>query len=495
MKVEAGELGELGMRELEYRDIGARLQARAHGGGADDRLDLVRAREQALDRDGAFDDEAVAIGVGAQVSIRGERIGWIGHVAPERDMSCAEKPARVQTLLCWVMRPACVERLGQLTRSLVVVGCLLGGGCMASNSAPPPEKSSERARQDDEARQDNETEFVEVDFPINVTETGCEIDIRLTEPPAVYRSLRELSRALPGIADKSHEDPFGLGHCDPSTCAEIRGAVLNVGDAPGDLLMAVAAAKSPTGDLRFYGDVYQAMREMDCEAKMVTRRSASLSWSLASFTIVHPRVIGVAGTSGEPCDPLLDDDCMVGCLEGWHAYIDLLLPREPNGSALRISRGYNRPSPHAELAIAEDALIVEDVCGRENIRIRWDRGAWRASIRESSSPQRERGDTDNSKQQDERTPRASAKPCEITWNCPEGEECLGTDGQKACRPATEDECKTWWRCRRDGFCTLIDGRCLLGVDSDEDCKMTYGEGFNPCGEFGMCRALDGDCVE
>jgi hypothetical protein len=90
--------------------------------------------------------------------------------------------------------------------------------------------------------------------------------------------------------------------------------------------------------------------------------------------------------------------------------------------------------------------------------------------------------------------RASLEPCVITWTCPKGEECLGTDDQKTCRPATLGDCKSWWRCRRDGFCTLINGRCLLGVDSDEDCKKTYGEGFNPC-EAGMCRALHGDCYE
>lgn len=280
-------------------------------------------------------------------------------------------------------------------KSLMVVSCLLGGGCMAPDSASS-EKTLERAsqgegspqvkgaHQDDEgARQDDENGFVEVALPINITEIGCKIDISLFEPSAVYRTFGELSRALARLADLAREDPFGLAHCDPSTCAEIRGAVLNVGDLPGDHLMAVAAVKSPIGDFRFYGDMYQAMREMYCQARMATRHSSSLSWSLVSFTIVHPRVLGVSGKSGETCDPLLDEDCMASCLDGWHAYIDLLLSREPNGSALQISRSYNRPSSHAELAVAEDVLMVEDVCGHEEIRIQWVRGAWQASIRDS----------------------------------------------------------------------------------------------------------------
>lgn len=93
----------------------------------------------------------------------------------------------------------------------------------------------------------------------------------------------------------------------------------------------------------------------------------------------------------------------------------------------------------------------------------------------------------------------SNKPCGATFECPKGEECLGEKGSKQCRPATEADCKSYWRCETDGYCTLIDGRCLLGAETDADCKKPHGNrpggGFNPCELLGACRAVGGDCVE
>ena len=104
---------------------------------------------------------------------------------------------------------------------------------------------------------------------------------------------------------------------------------------------------------------------------------------------------------------------------------------------------------------------------------------------------------------DENAAAAPDKPpsnqrCEVTFQCPDGEECLGEKGSKKCRPATAEDCESWWRCENDGYCTAIDGRCLLGVKTDADCKRSYGNrpsgGFNPCA-LGACRAVGGDCVE
>ncbi len=100
-------------------------------------------------------------------------------------------------------------------------------------------------------------------------------------------------------------------------------------------------------------------------------------------------------------------------------------------------------------------------------------------------------------------PPASAKapsnqPCGATFQCPDDEECLGEKGSKTCRPATAKECKSYWRCETDGYCNLVNGRCVLGVETDDDCKKSYGNrpggGYNPCA-LGACRAVGGDCVE
>jgi hypothetical protein len=209
-----------------------------------------------------------------------------------------------------------------------IISLAMVWACSASSSADP-----ERV----EARQSEDLEL-----PVEFVGSECKVSVTAIEVPEARQSASEVLSSLAEITGEGEgegdEDPLRLADCTPGPCMAIRGAVLDAGSLPGDFSIAVAVVPSPAGEYARLRDIHKAMSVLGCKATIEVQHREASSWSSVSFAVVHPQVVGSRWDANEtPCDPLVDEDCMIGCFDGERVYVDLLLFRS-SGRVLQIQR-------------------------------------------------------------------------------------------------------------------------------------------------------------